>query len=72
MKKSDMVILIANHLYELNLDADDAVQHAEVILDKVLKAGMLPPAVVEETTKDQSIFDGYGKKVAFRWEDETS
>lgn len=43
MKRSEAINIIANFLYELNVDAEDCNEKAEPILKALEEAGMLPP-----------------------------
>lgn len=43
MKRSDMISLISNFIYELNVEPDECDAISDKILTKMEDAGMLPP-----------------------------
>ncbi len=44
-----MVNLISSFLYELNVDAEESVEEASLILEAIEKKGMLPPETTVKT-----------------------
>jgi hypothetical protein len=48
MKRSKIVNLIADFLYELNLDADEAKEKADKLLTSIEDSGMDPPQYMDK------------------------
>ena len=52
MKRSEMINIIANYLYELNVEQEDCEDESNRILTELERRGMLPPMLgLEEVTK---------------------
>lgn len=43
MKRSEIIQIISNYIYELNVDSEDCDEISDKILTAIEKAGMLPP-----------------------------
>lgn len=69
MKRSEMINILSNYLYEHNLEPEEAQEEAEVLLNMIEKVGMLPPINNHDFYMDGDNADE--KSVIYRtWEEE--